>query len=510
MLWSLIKILLFVAVVAALTVGAGYVMENGPSIVVSISGYKEVELGPLQAILVALAGVGMLYVGFKLVSLLYAFLKFLLGDETALSRYFDRNRERRGYRAMSDALLALASGEGRLALTKAAKARTLLDAPQVTHVITAQAAEMVGDRKAAEDAYKMLLKDEQTRFVGIRGIMKQKLAEGDTDTALKLAERAYALKPKHEEVQDTLLKLQAEHRDWSGARKTLGTKLRTGTLPRDVHRRRDAVLALSEAKDVLDTGKSIEAQEAAIQANKLSPDLVPASIMAARGYIEKGKPRLAARVLKKTWEAQPHPELAAAFAEIVPEEDPKARLKRFRDLTRLKPDHPETRMLLAELNIAAEDFPEARRAIGDLATTAPTARSLSIMAAVERGEGEDEAVVRGWLAKAVTAPRGPQWVCENCHNTEPTWTPVCSNCGGFDTLAWRELPTAELTMPTGTDMLPLIVGKPPAAPEQPADAAPETAPEAKTGTETTPDDTPGEPPDEEGVTIDMPKADEQK
>ncbi len=484
MLWSLIKILLIVAAVAALAVGAGYVMENGPSVVVSISGFKEVELGPLQAVLAVLALLAVLYIAFKLVSFAYAFVKFLLGDETALSRYFDRNRERRGNRAMVEAMMALAAGEGRQAMTKAAKAEKLLDAPQVTNVITAQAAEMIGDRKVAEESYKKLLKDDQTRFVGIRGIMKQKLSEGDTDTALKLAEKAYALKPKHEEVQDTLLKLQAEHHDWTGARKTLGTKLRTGTLPRDVHRRRDAVLALSEAKDVLDAGKSIEAREAAIEANKLSPDLVPASIMAARGYIQKEKPRLAARVLRKTWESQPHPELAVAFAEIVPDEDPKARLKRFTDLTKIQPDHPETKMLLAELNIAAEDFPAARRAIGDLASTDPTARSLSIMAAVERGSGAAEAVVRGWLAKAVTAPRGPQWVCDNCHNTEATWAPVCSNCGGFDTLSWKELPKSELSMPTGAEMLPLIVGQAPEAETETAEelSEPAEAPSAEVDT----------------------------
>ncbi len=66
-----------------------------------------------------------------------------------------------------------------------------------------------------------MLTDERTRFVGVRGIMKQKLAEGDTDTAMKLAEKAFAMKPKHEETQDILLRLQAEHEDWTGARKTL-------------------------------------------------------------------------------------------------------------------------------------------------------------------------------------------------------------------------------------------------------------------------------------------------
>ncbi|MFV0360496.1 MAG: heme biosynthesis protein HemY, partial [Tropicimonas sp.] len=100
------------------------------------------------------------------------------------------------------------------------------------------------------------------------------------------------------------------------------------------------------------------------------------------------------------------------------------------------------------------------------AVTDPTARSLSIMAAIERGEGTDDAVVRGWLAKAVTAPRGPQWVCDKCQKVEPNWMPVCSNCGGFDTLSWRSAGQSEISMPTGAEMLPLIVGKPVQAPAE--------------------------------------------
>ncbi len=277
---------------------------------------------------------------------------------------------------------------------------------------------------------------------------------------MKLAEKALALKPRHEETQDVLLRLQAGNADWAGARQTLGAKLKAGLLPRDVHRRRDAVLALSEARAVIDDGSSIQAREAAIEANRLSPDLIPAAVMAARSYIVDGNTRYAGRVLTKAWAAQPHPDLAAAYAEIAPDETPKARLKRFRTLTKINPDDPETRMLLAELNIAAEDFPEARRALGDLIETDPTARSLTIMAAIERGQGADDAVVRGWLTKALTASRGPQWVCDNCHCIHPSWAPVCANCGSFDTLAWKRAAQTETAMPAGTEMLPLIVGSP--------------------------------------------------
>ena len=457
MLWSLIKIFIFIGVVGALAWGAGMLLEADGGIQIRAFG-MELNPGPLESVLLLILLVIAVWLFLKLFSLLRAVWLFLNGDETALSRHFDRNRERKGFEALSEGLMALASGEGRVAMAKATKADKYLNKPELTTLLIAQAAELAGDTRKAEETYRKLVENEQTRFVGVRGIMKQKLAAGDTDTALKLAEKAFALKPKHEETGDVLLRLQAEKQDWSGARKTLSTKLRNVQMPRDVHKRRDAVLALSEAKDIIDADKSIEAREAAIEANRLSPDLIPAAVMAAHGYIEQGKPRYATRLLKKAWEARPHPDLAAAFAAIVPDETPSARIKRFAVLTKVKPDHPETKMLLSELHIANEDFPAARRALGDLVETDPDARSVTLMAVIERGEGATDTVVKGWLARAIAVPRGPQWICENCQHIHNEWKPICENCSSFDTLEWKRPPLSEVANPAGVQMLPFIVG----------------------------------------------------
>ncbi len=457
MIWSLVKILLFVAAVTAATFGATLLMEMDGGATIDIGG-QSATFSTLELVIGLLVLVALVWLVFKLIGFAVATFKFLNGDETAITRYFSRNRERKGFEALSEGMMALASGEGRLAMNKAARAEKFLGRPSLTNLLTAQAAELAGDRKTAEQTYRKLLADDKTRFVGVRGIMKQKLEEGDTDTALLLAQKAFAIKPRHAETQDVLLRLQAEKSDWKGARETLTAKLKTGTLPRDVHRRRDAVLALSEARDVFKEGQTIEAREEAIEANRLSPDLIPAAVMAAEAYIKKGKTRSAARLLKKAWATTPHPDLAATYASLVPDELADARVKRFRKLTSAKPDHPETIMLMAEALIAAEDFPEARRTIADLVKQAPTSRSLTIMAAVERGEGADDTVVRGWLAKALTAPRGPQWICDNCQHIHTAWMPVCSNCSGFDTLSWREPPKGEVAMSSGVEMLPLIVG----------------------------------------------------
>lgn len=466
MIWSLIKIVLFVCVVALVALLGGYLLEADGGLRVEFAG-MEYNLTPFLTVVALVLLVFAVWLFLKLMGVLVATWKFLNGDETALSRYFDRNRERKGYDALSEGMTALAAGEGREAMAKAARAEKYLDRPGLTNLLTAQAAEMSGDTKKAAEVYKKLVSDPATRFVGVRGIMKQKLSEGDTTTALALAEKAFALKPKHVETQDVLLNLQAKTEDWSGARKTLSAKLKSGSLPRDVHRRRDAVLALSEAKVILAEDSTIDAREASIAANKLSPDLIPAAVMAAQSYIDQGKPRYASRVVTKAWAAKPHPDLAAVFAAIAPDETPAARLKRFNTLTRQNKDNPETIMLMTELHIANEDFPTARRTLGDLAETDPSGRALTLMAAIERGEGADDAVVRGWLTKAVTSPRGPQWVCSNCHSVHTDWMPVCSTCESFDTLSWTSPPEAEVSMPSNATMLPLIVGEP--EPEAPTE-----------------------------------------
>ena len=462
MLLSLLKILVFLALVAALAMCITYLLDAENIILGDVQttiASTEYTISPLQTvILIFILSVGVWLV-LRLFTLLVAILRFINGDETAVSRYFFRNRERKGYQAFSEGMLALASGEGGVAMSKATKAERYLKKPALTNLLAAQAAEMSGDRQKATEIYKTLITDHQTRFVGIRGILKQRLENGETDVALKLAEKAFLIKPKHEETQDILLSLQARSKDWEGARKTLNAKLRHGSMPRDVHKRRDAVLALSQARGILSAGEMIEAREAAIESNRLSPDLVPAAVMAARSYIEQGKIKYALRVIKKAWEAQPHPDLAAVFCEIAPDETALERLKRFEMLSKLAPEHRETKLTLAELHLVAEDFPGVRRALGTLLDHQPDAHILTIMAAIERGEGGEDQAVRAWLAKALSAQRGPQWVCENCQTAQPEWDPVCPTCEAFDTMSWKEPPATTFSSSTHMEMLPLLVGK---------------------------------------------------
>lgn len=484
MFWTVLKIVLFLAVVAGLVWGAEALVTQEAGLRLAV-GNTEFTLGPVQMAIAALLLLAGLWLLMRLVGLTVAVLRFINGDETAISRHFERNRRRRGLEALTDGFMALAAGEGEKALTKGRKAEKLLEDQALTTLLIAQAAQAKGNTALAEDYYKRLLEDDRSRFVGVQGLLAQQVEAGNATKARKLAETALTLRPGHAPTQDRLLMLQNKAGDWSGARRTLLETTRSGRLPKPVFKRRDAVLTLQQAEAEEAAGNTALAQDLAIEANRESPELVPAAVMAARALVARGKGPAAAKLIKRAWKAQPHPELAQAYAAIAPDEAPSARLKRFEPLLALTPG-PEAQMTRAELLIAAEDFPAARRAMADLHETHPTQRVMTIMAAIERGEGSPDQVVRGWLARALIAPKGPQWVCENCHHVHAGWHALCAHCGAFDTLGWTETPDSSGPSATGTEMLPLIVGALPAA-DLPETVEPEPAPEPEVADVTPPE-----------------------
>lgn len=456
MLWSLLKIVLFVAIAAAFAYGVLWIIDTPGHVLIAFAG-REYALTPIAALIGLLVLLVLAYVILKLVGFLVAVVRFLLGNDTALNRYFRRRREERGLDSLADGLVAVAAGDSRSATRLARKAERLLGRSDATRLLNAQAAELAGDRTRAIEYYKEMLGNDRTRFVGIKGLMQHKLETGDTTTALALAKQAFALRPDNPGVLTTLFDLQSRHADWAGARETMLASRQARLLPRDVATRRDAVLSLADARAAFARGDTERGDAAALQANKLAPTLIPAAALAAEVLIRQGHKRRARKVLVNAWTANPHPELAAAFAAIEPNETPAARRQRFQMLISANPDHPESHLLAAELALADEDFPAARRALGDLAEREPTARSLALMAAIERGQGAPEAVVRGWLAKALGASRGPQWVCAKCSHVHAAWTPVCDHCRAFDTLNWKLPPHVEDPRIAGSATLPLLI-----------------------------------------------------
>ena len=363
------------------------------------------QLTLFEAALLIVAGILAVLAAIALLRFVYSLIRFILGDETAFSRFFTRSRERRGLDALSKGLLAVAAGDGKTALKKAKLAEKHLKRPALTRLLNAQASELAGDTARAETYYKALMTEDQTAFVGAQGLLGQAMAENDTDRALKLAEHSHELLPKNALAMETLYTLQSQKFDWQAARKTLVEQKRRGLLPKEDATKREAALVYAQAEDAERVGETEHARKLAVEAAKLDPSNVNAVCGAVRHLIESGSKRAASKLVIDAWRLKPDPKLAAAFAAIEPDEAPAARRRRFETLFALHPNSDETQFLRSELALVAEDWSGARKAIEDLRETEPSARSCAVYAAIARGEGEPDNVVQAWLARGLGAPR---------------------------------------------------------------------------------------------------------
>ena len=157
---------------------------------------------------------------------LWLLYRWIVGAPGALLEGWGESRRRRGYRELTQGLAAVAAGDGAEAQKHARKAEQLLAEPALTLLLSAQAAQLTGDRDGAKRAFNAMLDDEQMAFLGLRGLIGQALREGDQSQALAYAERAFKLRPQTPWVVHSLFDMQAQIGQWKAAQETLDTGLR--------------------------------------------------------------------------------------------------------------------------------------------------------------------------------------------------------------------------------------------------------------------------------------------
>jgi uncharacterized membrane-anchored protein len=116
----------------------------------------------------------------------------LLGLPSWLGRNLSRRRTESGHRALTLGLMAVSAGEPDEARRQAARAQRLLAAPQLTDLLSAQAAHMSGDHKAAGRYFTSLTRDRDTAFLGHIGLARLALENDQPDQALAAARRVVA------------------------------------------------------------------------------------------------------------------------------------------------------------------------------------------------------------------------------------------------------------------------------------------------------------------------------
>ena len=372
-----------------------------------------------------------------LAAVVYRIWRWLVSSPKALRKLRKESRQRKGYESLSSGLVAVAAGDVKEAKKLARRTMKLLEDPSLTLLLSAQTAQLDGDENAAKANFQAMADRPSTEFLGLRGLLVQARRDGDRGEALRLARRAFALRPNTPWVGQELFVLEAAANDWPAAEKTLAHIIRQKLLPPDKGIRRQAIVKFAQALAASEEGESRRALELARKAHDQLPEFAPATALAGRLHSAAGETKKASRLLLNGWRAAPHPELLAAWLDIHPSEEPVRRLVAVQKLIADDPDGEESRLALAQAALEAGEFALARPPLESLMEQFPSARVAHKFADLEEKEKGDGVLARQWLRKAASLPIYPTWVCKDCGRQIGAWTPHCPDCAKFDAFVWR-------------------------------------------------------------------------
>jgi HemY protein len=446
----MIRVVLFLIVVGVLALGEAWLADRPGDVIVTWQGFR-IETSLMVMTAAALATLAVL-------AIVWSIVRAIVRSPAVLAK---RQRDRRGaraYAAISNGLIAIGSGDIDAARKLAADANRLVPEEPLALLLSAQAAQLSGDRDGAERAFRAMASRPDTKALGLHGLFIEAQRRDDAISARAYAEEAARTTPALGWAGRAVLEARCKDGDWAGALALL--EQNRGALDKSSYRRQRAVLLTARALATENSDREV-AKATALEANKLAPTLVPAAALAARLLAEGGYLRKANRVIDTAWRANPHPALAQAFSELRSGESARDRLKRIEGAAKNVPDNVESALAIARAAIDAREFAKARTTLEPY-LAAPTKRVALLFAELERAEG-DEGRAREWLARAVNAAPDPAWTADG--HISNHWLPASPVTGRLDAFEWRVPLTGMISAAPVIEPEPIVV---PAAVAPPA------------------------------------------
>src|SRR5215470_7447794 len=372
--------------------------------------------------------------------LLWSLMRLALRAPRQIASTIADRRAAAGQQAIVRGLMAIGAGDVGTARRFAAKARRLAPEQPLLLMLQAQAAQLSGESEGATAIFRTMADRNDTKLFGLHGLFIEARRRNDLAAARLYAEDAAKASPSLAWAGQAALEFRCHDSDWPGALEALERNRKGGLVDIVVFQRQRAVLLTAQALSLKDQDRDAAGQLAQ-EAAGLCPGFVPAAALAGRMLAEAGEQRKAARILEAGWRKSPHPDIAGAYADLVPGASARDRLLRMRLLARLADSHPEGALALANAALEAHEFAEARATLAPLTAT-PTRRIATLMARIEAAEHGDTGLAREWMARAVHAAHDPVWTADSV--IAESWMPVSPVTGRLDAFQWR-VPIADLT-----------------------------------------------------------------
>ena len=183
----MIRVVLFLASAGLIALGVAWFADRPGEVAITWIGYRIETSMMVAAIAVILAAI--------LVTVLWSIVRAIVRSPDQVSLFLRHRRAIKGYLAITRGLIAVGSGDARAAQKSAADAARLSPGDPLALLLSAQSAQMAGDRMAAERAFRAMAGRSDTKLLGLRGLYMEAQRRDDADAARLFAEEAAKIAP---------------------------------------------------------------------------------------------------------------------------------------------------------------------------------------------------------------------------------------------------------------------------------------------------------------------------
>ncbi|MCB2081511.1 MAG: hypothetical protein H6908_01590 [Hyphomicrobiales bacterium] len=354
-----------------------------------------------------------------------------------------QHRQQRIQNALEQALLGIAEQDGK-ALTQAAKSlrHALPKTSLLPKLVHYESHRVSGEVEKADEAARELLKEERTRFIGLRHVMEKAQAEGNHPAALQFARELQKVRPDLPDTTQSLLTELKYTGRYEEAASVLEELQQQRFLPakksiREKEHHEQGVLLLMRSREAMVQGHQEEAMHYAEEAYRHQPSFEPVAQHFAALLAQAGTMRRATSVLERLWKERPNDLIAQQYLTVIPAETVKKRLRRAKKLLTLQPEHPAALRAVATAALEVDDTMQAREMLERALQKESHPASYQLMARLLEAEGESQDEILSWKEKARDS-LAPSWRCGACGHEAREWHFVCPSCQVLDRMALRQ------------------------------------------------------------------------